>query len=114
MSWQRDAFFLDYPAGHLGEPSGTCHAGDVSFRASKRNLHWLTLTNAAGTGLVLLPQDTPLVARADSSLTGTTLFASRDVSGPRDFSGVWVNEHDINARKGRALAGAFTLRAIAP
>ena len=82
MAWQRDSYFTDYPAGHLGEPSGTCKAGDVSFRASKRGLHWLTLTNAAGAGLALLPQDLPLTARADPGLEGTTLFASREVAGP--------------------------------
>ena len=112
MAWSRDSFFTDYPAGHLGEPSGTARAGDVSFRASKRSLHWLTLTDTAGAGLALLPQDLPLTARADPALTGVTLFASREVAGPQDFSGSWVSEHDIHAAKGKPLAGAFTLRAV--
>jgi hypothetical protein len=112
MRWQRDSFFTDYPAGHLGEPSGTCHAGDVLFRASKRGLHWLTLTDNAGVGLALLPADLPLVARAEPGLAGNTLFASREVAGPWDFSGSWVSDHDIHARKGQPLSGAFTLRAI--
>ena len=45
MSWLRQAYFTDYPAGHLGEPSGTCRAGDEAFRASKRKLQWLALTD---------------------------------------------------------------------
>ena len=116
MRWQRDSYFTDYPAGHIGEPSGICHADDISFRASKRNLHWLTLTDSAGTGLVLLPvADVPLIARADSGTpAGTTLFASREVAGPRDFSGSWVAAHDIKARKGNTLSGAFMLRAVVP
>ena len=102
MAWSRDSFFTDYPTGHLGEPTGTSRAGDVSFRASKRSLHWLTLTDTTGAGLALLPQDLPLTARADPGLTGVTLFASREVAGPQDFSGSWVSEHDIHAAKGQA------------
>jgi hypothetical protein len=115
MSWQRDACFTDYPDGHVGEPSGSCRAGDVLFRASKRNLHWLKLADTAGTGVVLLPvADMPLIGRADSSASGgKTLFASREVAGPRDFSGNWVSAHDIKASKGSPLSGAFTLRAVA-
>ncbi|MBV9468097.1 MAG: hypothetical protein JOZ57_02495, partial [Abitibacteriaceae bacterium] len=112
MSWQRDAYFADYPAGHLGEPEGTCKAGDVLFRASKRSLHWLTLTNAAGFGLALLPHDQPLVARANPGSASTTLFASREVAGLRGLSGSWVDDHNIDAKKGNPLSGAFILRAI--
>jgi beta-galactosidase len=115
MSWFRDSYFTDYPAGHIGEPMGGCHAGDVQFRASKRNLHWLTLTDGSDNGIALLPvAGAPLIGRADSSAGGTTLFASREVAGPRDFSGSWVSAHEIKARAGQPLSGAFTLRAIAP
>ena len=115
MSWLRDSYFTDYPAGQIGEPSGACRADDIQFRASKRNLHWLTLSDSAGAGLVLLPvAGTQLVGRANSSAGGTTLLASREVAGPRDLSGNWVSDHDIKARKGKALSGAFILRALAP
>ena len=116
MKWHRDSYFTDYPDGHIGEPSGTCRASEILFRASKRNLHWLTLTDVAGLGVVLLPTEgSPLVARAASSPSGgTTLFASREVAGPRDFSGNWVSAHDIRARKDRPLSGAFIMRAMAP
>ena len=112
MKWSRDSFFTAYPVGHLGEPIGTCSAGDTQFRSSKRSLHWMTLTNPGGTGLALLAADTPLVARAAPGAVGTTLFASREVSGPRDFSGSWVSEHDIRAAKNKPLSGSFLLRAI--
>ena len=112
MAWQRDSFFTDYPAGHLGEPSGTARAGDILFRASKRGLHWLTLSDSGGAGLALLPTDVPLVGRAGATAAGTTLFASREVAGPHGLSGSWVEDHAIHAVQGKSLSGAFTLRAI--
>jgi len=112
MAWQRDSYFTDYPAGHLGEPSGTARAGDLLFRASKRGLHWLTLSDRSGAGLALLPTDVPLVGRAEAAATGTTLFASREVAGPHGLSGSWVADHAIHAAQGKSLFGAFTLRAL--
>ena len=114
MAWQRDSFFTDYPAGHLGEPSGTAQAGDTLFRASKRGLHWMTLTGSGGLGVALLPADLPLVGRAGTAPASTTLFASREVAGPHGLSGSWVEDHAIHAVKGHALSGAFTLRAFGP
>ena len=112
MSWQRDSFFTDYPAGHLGEPEGTAQAGDVLFRASKRGLHWLTLTDATGAGLALLPTDVPLVGRADAAANGTVLLASREVAADYGLSRQWVADHNIHAVKGKSLSGSFVLRAI--
>ncbi len=112
MAWQRDSFFTDYPAGHVGEPSGTARVGDTLFRASKRGLHWLTLSDSSGAGLALLPTDVPLVGRAGTTATGTTLFASREVAGPHGLSGSWVEDHAIHAVTGKSLSGSFTLRAI--
>ena len=112
MAWQRDSFFTDYPAGHVGEPSGTARAGDTLFRASKRGLHWLTLSGGSGAGLALLPADAPLVGRGGVTASGTTLFASREVAGPHGLSGSWVEDHAIHAVKGKPLSGSFTLRAF--
>jgi len=113
MTWQRESYFTDYPAGHLGEPSGTAKAGDTLFRASKRGLHWLTLTDSAGVGLALLSSaNTPLVGRANAGDTGTTLFASRELSGDNSLSGSWVADHNTHAVKGKSLSGSFALRAI--
>ena len=113
MTWQRDSYFTDYPAGHLGEPSGTAGPDDLLFRASKRGLHWLTLTDSMGRGLALMASaDTPLVGRANSGQTDTTLFASREVSGDTGLSGSWVANHNTHAVKGKSLSGAFILRAI--
>lgn len=116
MRWLREAFFTDYPAGHLGEPAGEADASQVQFRASKRKLQWLTLTDRTGQGVALLPvAGVPLTGRANSSeVNRTTLFASREVAGPQDFSGGWVSGHDIRADKDQPLSGAFILRAIVP
>jgi beta-galactosidase len=112
MQWWRDSYFTDYPPGHIGEPTGTCGPGDVSFRASKRGLHWLTLTDTTGTGLTLLAADAPLIGRAGAGADGgLTLFASREASLPKDLSTEWVAAHDINAVPGKPLSGNFRLRA---
>ena len=112
MAWRRDSYFTDYPAGHLGEPSGTSMAGSTLFRATKRGLHWLTLSGSGGGGLALLPDDAPLEGRANVAPTGIVLFASREVAGPHGLSGSWVEDHVIHADQGKALSGAFTLRAF--
>ena len=112
MAWLRDSFFTDYPAGHLGEPSGTAQAGSVLFRASKRSLHWLTLSGSTGTGLALLTADTPLIGRGGAAADGMTLFASREASGDYGLSRQWVADHAIHAVKGKSLSGSFRLRAF--
>ena len=112
LSWQREAFFTDYPAGHLGEPAGTARAGEVLFRASKRGLRWLTLTDDGGTGIALLPGDDPVVGRADTAANQTLLFASRELAADYGLTRQWVTDHNVHAIKGKSLAGSFTLRAI--
>ena len=113
LAWRRDSFFTVYPAGHLGEPTGTAAAGSALFRASKRGLHWMTLTDTSGAGLALLEDGSPLVGRAQTADGGTTLFASREVAVSKEFSGTWVSDHDIVAAPGKPLSGGFTLRAVA-
>ena len=112
MKWSRESYFLDYPAGHLGEPMGTANAKDVQFRASKRDLHWLTLTDAKGAGVALLAQNDHLVGRAHDGQGSNTLFASSEVANRRGLSGSWVDDHNINAKTGGTLAGEFVLRAL--
>ena len=113
LAWQRDSFFTDYPAGHLGEPAGTAKAGDTLFRASKRGLHWMTLTGSSGAGVALMPSaDAPLIGRGGTTASGTLLFASREAAGDYGLSRQWVEDHAIHAVKGQALSGSFTLRAI--
>jgi beta-galactosidase len=115
LTWLRDSYFTDYPTGHIGEPFGTASSTDLSFRASKRNLHWLALTDGANYGLALLAiPGAPLVGRADATPNGTTLFASSFVSGPQDLSSAWVADQEIRVGKNNPLGGTFILRAISP
>jgi hypothetical protein len=113
MSWWRDANFLAYPAGHLGEPVGSCTAAETLFRASKRNLHWMALTDPKGNGVALSQGDSPLIGRAEARANGISLLASSGLAGPNDLSHAWVADHDIDAAPGKSLSGAFTLKAIA-
>jgi beta-galactosidase len=113
MRWWRDSFFTAYPAGHLGEPTGMCRSGDTQFEASKRDLHWMTLTDPTGNGLELLSDGSPLVARAIPGAQENTLFASTQLAGPQGLSGDWVSDHDILATQGQSLSGSFVLRATA-
>ena len=112
LSWYRDSYFTDYPAGHIGAPSGTVSAGDLSFISAKRNLHWLTLTDGKGTGIALLSAASPLLGRANITPTGNLLLASTDEAVPHDFSGTWVTEHDIKPAPGTTSIGSFILQAI--
>lgn len=115
MRWYRDSYFTDYPAGHLGEPTGECKAGDPLFLASKRDLHWLSLTDAGGIGIALVQSGAPLVGRAQADAVpdhGSLLFASREVAGPQTFSHPWVAEHDIVVSPTKPLSGEFELRAV--
>ena len=113
LNWLRDSFFTVYPAGHLGEPMGPAVAGSTLFRASKRGLHWMTLTDTSGAGLALLEDGTPLVGRAQPGDGATVLFASREVAVSKEFSGTWVADHDIVAAPGKPITGGFALRAVA-
>lgn len=116
VTWQRDSYFTDYPIGHIGEPMGRVRT--PYLRATKRALHWLTLTDETGSGLALLAAGMPLVAHIEVNEQDRVVFThlrlSGEVAGPRDFSGSWVSEHDIFAQKGKSLSGAFILRAIGP
>lgn len=114
QSWSRGAYFTAYPEGHLGAPSGVCGPKDVVFRASKRGLHWLALTDSSGKGLAIIATYTPLIGRAFSDAKGITLYASREIAaaGPDDLSWSWFHRHDIHAVSGKPLSGEFVLRAV--
>ena len=114
MTWSRDSYYSVYPAGHIGEPLGSCNSKDTLFAASKRNLHWMTLTDASGIGLALLQDSTPLIGRAQSGKEGITLLASSGLAGPHDFSYEWIKPHDIDATTAKSISGSFILRAIGP
>ncbi len=114
QSWSRDGYLTAYPEDHIGAPTGICGPNEAAFRASKRSLHWLALTDRAGVGLALIAADAPLIGRATSDAKGVTLIASREIAaaGPDDLSRPWFRDHDIRATNAKPLRGAFVLRAI--
>jgi beta-galactosidase len=114
LAWSRDARFLYYPPNHMGAPEGSCASDDIRFRASKRDLHWLTLTDEKGAGLALLPLDqVPLVGRGGLEAGKTLLWASLDISAPHDLSHPWAEEHDVHLDPAKPLSGGFMLCPVA-
>ena len=110
LAWYRDARFLYYPPNHLSAPEGSCAADDIRFRSSKRDLHWLTLTDEKGDGFALLQLDQlPLVGRGGVDAGKTVLWASLDLSAPHDLSHPWAEEHDVHLDPAKPLSGGFTL-----
>jgi len=115
LSWHRDARFLLYPSGHMGAPEGNCMADDRIFRSSKRNLHWLTLTDNRGAGLALLQLDAvPLIGRGGLEKGSHVLWASLEEAAPDDVSHNWVMEHDVHLDPSKPLSGGFLLRPVVP
>jgi beta-galactosidase/beta-glucuronidase len=112
LAWLRDSVFSYYPPDHLGAPSGHCGTDDLRFRASKRGLHWLTLTDSSGVGLALQSIDTPLLGRADTMPGGTALFASLKEAGPQDFSGSWVDGETVILDPAKPISGDYLLRPV--
>ncbi len=114
LGWTRDAQWTTYPPGHIGAVTGKVDAKDPSFRSTKRDADWGTITDAAGGGVAVLRTATPLHVRANATDVGTTLFASSMVASPRDFSSGYLDRYRIRWQRGRAKDGAFTLRLIGP
>jgi hypothetical protein len=137
MTWSRKSYFTDYPKGHISEPLGSATSGDVSYRASKRNLNWMALFNSGGNGVSIQENGSPLIGRADPVIYGTdtsipsgplghiriagvkaqpgdhytALFASTQISGPTDLSRSWTAERDIMLDSQTPISGSFILSA---
>jgi beta-galactosidase len=114
LGWYRDAQWTAYPPGHIGAVSGQVDDKDVSFRSTKRDAEWGTLTDAAGDGVAVLRSTTPLHVRGNATPDGVTLFASSMVASPRDFSSGYLDRYRIRWQRGRDKSGAFTLRFVGP
>ena len=137
MRWSRDSYFTDYPTGHIEEPFGAAGVGDASYRCSKRNLHWMTLADKAGQGVILEENGLPLIGRADPVISGVDtsvpsgpkghvripgvkanpgddyleLLASSQISGPQQLSRSWVADRDIFMDGASQVSGNFTIKA---
>ena len=114
LGWYRDAQWTAYPAGHVGAVTGRVDAKDVSFRSTKRNTEWATLTDAAGDGVAVLRGATPLHVRGEVTPAGTELVASTEEDAPRSFSSGFLDRYRIRFHRGKSMSGGFTLRMIGP
>jgi len=114
MTWYRDNDFTLYPPGHLGELFGHCYPGDGRFQASKRMVHWLSLTDGSGVGVAVVPLDGPLVTHGGVSGDTLSLCADSEVGPPQYLTTPWVADHMIVAKPGTPLSGSFVLEAVGP
>ena len=115
MSWLSENLWTDYPADHIGNPHGSATSKDISFRSSKRNVQWMTLSGNGKFALVALAagKDKPLHARGHLESNGTMLFLNSAFGVMRDFSSSATPGHDISLAAGKPLEGGFRLRITA-
>src|SRR5271157_1176247 len=109
MSWFSDAFWTEYPAGHIGSPQGSITGKDATFGSSRRDIHWVCLSGAKSNSLVALAAGAPLHTHAAAADNGVTLFLSSGIASTgRDVTG-----DDIRLTQAKPLTGAFRLRVSA-
>jgi len=110
MSWLSENLWTEYPPDHIGNPTGSVTSKDISFRSSKRNVHWIELCVSGKFGFAALGTDKPLHARGRVDTDGTLLFLSSAFGVARDFSSSATPGYDIALTRGKSLGGAFRLR----
>jgi beta-galactosidase len=110
MSWYRDANWAEYSPDHIGQPQGSVTSKDISFRSSKRDLHWMALSGSGNYSLVALSSGTPLHARGQVETNGTMLFLSSAIAPPQDLSTNAVPGYEIRLTQATPLSGGFGLR----
>jgi len=114
MAWAREGFWTDYPKDHIGAIRGTAAPSDLTFRSSKRDVRWVTLTNPNGAGLCALPLENALHTRGLHEAPGNTLFLSAAIAPPYDFSTNLLPEKLIHLTQGETVGGDFLLRPVVP
>ena len=113
MSWLSESRWTEYPAGHIGNPVGSVTSKDISFRSSKRDVHWIALSGSGKFGLVALGSGQPLHARGRVETNGTMLFLSSAIGVPSDYSSSATPGYDIRLAPENPIGGAFHLRVAA-
>jgi beta-galactosidase len=113
MAWLSENIWTEYPAGHVGQPHGTATSRDLSFRSTKRNVHWLTLSGGGKYGLVALPAGRPLHARGRVQTEGTMLYLSSALAVPSGYGANTLPGYDIRLTPEQPVGGAFRLRVAA-
>jgi beta-galactosidase len=109
MSWFGESLWTDYPPGHIARPQGSVTTRDTDFGASRRDIHWVSLSGTGASGLVALAGASPLHAHAAAGDKGTTLFLSSGIGS----TGLDVTGDDIRLTQATPLTGSFRLRVAA-
>jgi beta-galactosidase len=113
MSWLSESRWTEYPPGHIGNPTGSITSQDISFRSSKRDVHWLALSGGGNYSLVALGSDKPLHARGRVETNGIMLFLSSAIGVSRDYGSSAMPGYDIKLTPDSPVGGAFRLRVAA-
>jgi beta-galactosidase len=112
LSWFCDSRWTEYPADHIGKAEGMVTSRDISFRSSKHDVHWMSLSGTGKYSLVALRSDNhPLAARGRADTNGTTLFLTSAIAGPAgELSLNSVPGYEILLSPDNSIGGAFSLR----
>jgi hypothetical protein len=109
MSWFSDGLWTETPADHIANPHGSVTGKDAGFTASRRDIHWVSLSGAGNSGLVALATGKPLHAHAGAANNGTMLFLSSGIAS----TGVDITGDEILLTQAAPLTGGFRLRVAA-
>jgi hypothetical protein len=112
LGWYRDAQWTAYPSDYVGAVTGRVDAKDASFRATKRNAFWATMTDADGNGVALLRATTPLHVRGNVPSTSIELLASSAEYPPRSFSSGFLDSYQTKFKRGESKMGDFIIRPV--
>ena len=113
MSWLSESRWTEYPPGHIGNPTGSITSPDISFRSSKRDVHWLALSDGGKYSLVALGSGKPLHARGRVETNGIMLFLSSAIGVSRQYGSSAMPGYDIHLTPDSPVSGAFRLRVAA-
>jgi beta-galactosidase len=110
MSWLRENMWTEYPPDHIGSLTGSVTADDISFRCSKRDLHWMALSGGGKFSLVALKTDEPLNGRGRAETNANTLFLSSAIVVPVSYGHDLLANNEILLSPESTVGGAFRLR----
>jgi beta-galactosidase len=113
MAWWSGNIWSEYPAGHIGSTIGTATSKDLSFRSSKRNLHWMSLSGAGEFCLVALQTGQPLHGRGRVDAGGTVLYLNSAIGVASGYGANSVPGYDIRLTPDNPAGGGFRLRVAA-
>jgi len=113
MAWLSENIWTEYPSDHIGNPSATAMSSDLSFRSSKRNVHWMALSGGGKYCLVALRANKPLHGRGRVDANGTMLFLNSAIGVASGYGANAVPGYDIRLTPETPIGGAFRLRVAA-